>query len=315
VRDLPDRVETRRQHARAVLAGTEVRVGHGAYASRADWDLLDHRSRYLLRLRAFAATRSRTPTFSHWSAAIVHGLPVVGPFPEGIHVSVGRTSGGRSARQVVAHSTLVAAEDVVEVAGLRCTSVARTIVDLAAIAPRAQIVPMADHHLRAGTRRRSATGGAGRQDLMAAFRRALPMRGHRRALDVIGFADGRADSPLESVSRVSMHAAGVTQPDLQHPLFDRSGLIGFVDFAWPEARVIGEADGDVKYLDAALRAGRSADRVVLDEKVREDRLRALGWRVVRWRWATASDPGRLGTVLEEAGVPLDRGASWTVCCV
>ncbi|WP_158865627.1 hypothetical protein [Leifsonia sp. AG29] len=150
---------------------------------------------------------------------------------------------------------------------------------------------------------------------MAAFRRALPMRGHRRALDVIGFADGRADSPLESVSRVSMHAAGVPQPALQLPFSDGNGLIGVVDFAWPEARVIGEADGDVKYLDSAMRAGRSADRVVLDEKVREDRLRALGWRVVRWRWAIASDPGRLGAVLEEAGVPRDRTASRTVCSV
>ena len=98
VRDLHGRMETRRQHARAVLGGTEVRVGHGAYVPIDVWERSDQRARHLLRLRAFARTRSRVPVFSHWSAAVLHDLPIVGPFPDRIHVSVGRTSGGRSAR-------------------------------------------------------------------------------------------------------------------------------------------------------------------------------------------------------------------------
>ncbi|WP_374009683.1 hypothetical protein [Leifsonia sp. LS-T14] len=160
---------------------------------------------------------------------------------------------------------------------------------------------------------RHVTGiSAGREELHAAWRRAQPMRGHRRALDVIDLADERSGSPLESVSRLAMHTAGVPQPELQTPFRDAAGLIGYVDFYWSDFGVVGEADGDLKYLDPALRGGRTADRVVLDEKIREDRLRALGLRVVRWRWATARDPRSLAALLSSAGVPLDRRAGWRV---
>ncbi|MBW8873234.1 MAG: hypothetical protein JF618_14115 [Leifsonia sp.] len=140
--------------------------------------------------------------------------------------------------------------------------------------------------------------------------RAQPMRGHRRSLEVILRADPRADSPLESVSRVSMRAAGLPEPELQVPFHDGAGLIGYADFAWPAHSVVGEADGDAKYLDTSLRGGRTAERVVLDEKIREDRLRALGLRVVRWRWVTARDPRALSALLTAAGLPVDRSAEW-----
>ena len=52
-------------------------------------------------------------------------------------------------------------------------------------------------------------------------------------------------------------------------------MIGETDFAWPEFGAVGEADGDQKYLDAEFRGGDTAEQVFLDEKHREDRLRAL----------------------------------------
>ena len=103
------------------------------------------------------------------------------------------------------------------------------------------------------------------------------------------------------------------QPELQRSFADPRGRIGYCDFAWPEFRIIGEADGDAKYLDPALRGGRSAERVVLDEKIREDRLRALGWTVVRWRWPDARDGRRLVAALSAAGLPADPGRRWDDC--
>ncbi|MFK3669590.1 hypothetical protein ACI2IX_05405 [Leifsonia aquatica] len=303
-RDLRDLADTRHQHARAALAGSEVRVGRGVYVRREDWDELDALDRYRLRMVAFARTRKRPPVFSHQSAAVLHGLPMIGPVPERIHVSVGSTSGGRSARAVVAHSREVGAGDIVEVDGLQATSLPRTAIDLAATAPRPDAVVVADAVVR---------NGSPRLALLEAWLRAQPMRGHRRAQEVIAFADARAESPLESVSRVSMHAGGVPQPALQVPYSDSAGLIGRVDFAWPAFGVVGEADGDAKYLDAELRGGRSAERVVLDEKVREDRLRALGLRVVRWRWTTAIDPDALAAHLAVAGLPIDHRTPWSEC--
>ncbi|MGO4534630.1 hypothetical protein [Leifsonia sp. 2MCAF36] len=314
VRNLRDRSETRQQHGRAAQRGTEVRVARGVYVERSAWEALDDRERYLLRIRAIALTRQQPPIFSHWSAAAMHALPIVGTRPDAIHVSVGRTSGGRSSANVVAHSLDVAAEDLKERDGLLCTSLERTVVDLAAVAPTGAAVAMADHALRERFGRFADPRYEGKRDaLRAAWQRAQPMRGHRRSLDVIDFADGRAESPLESVSRVAMHAAGLPRPELQTPLKDAAGLIGYVDFAWPAFGLVGEADGDAKYLDPALRGGRSAEQVVLDEKVREDRLRALGLCVVRWRWATATAPHALANALAAAGLPRDQARSWDEC--
>jgi hypothetical protein len=299
VRDLLFREETRRQHARAAAAGREVRVARGAYVERGRWDALDDLEQAKLRLLAHARTRSGPPVFSHWSAALLHGLPVSRQALASIHVTLPPTSGGRSVPGVVAHCTGIAAVDVVELGSLRCTSIERTVVDLGASASMRDALPSADAALRRGVRK---------ADLLASWLRAQPQRGHRRSLELIEFADGRAESPLESVSRASMRSAGIAAPELQMAFRDAAGLVGYVDFAWPEANVVGEADGDAKYLDPALRNGRSAERVVLDEKIREDRLRALGLRVVRWRWETACEPRALQAVLGSAGVPTTRAA-------
>lgn len=59
------------------------------------------------------------------------------------------------------------------------------------------------------------------------------------------------------------------------PSGDAEGFIGRTDFFWPELGVIGEFDGDAKYLDENLLGGQSTQEAVLAEKKREDRLRAL----------------------------------------
>jgi hypothetical protein len=56
------------------------------------------------------------------------------------------------------------------------------------------------------------------------------------------------------------------------------------------------------WLDDELLGGRSTREVVLAEKKREDRLRALGYTVVRWDWNAVTDPEVLRRKLEAAGV-------------
>jgi hypothetical protein len=72
--------------------------------------------------------------------------------------------------------------------------------------------------------------------------------------------------------------------------------------------MVGEADGDRKYLDESYRSGRTVEQVMIDEKVREDRLRALPLGVSRWRWKTAINPAALRAQLSAAGLPM--GIRW-----
>jgi hypothetical protein len=121
---------------------------------------------------------------------------------------------------------------------------------------------------------------------------------------VIRFGETRAESPLESVSRANMRIIGCPAPELQVSFDDHAGHIGDVDFYWRGLRTVGEADGRVKYIDQALRAGKSAVEVVVDEKTREDRIRALGERVSRWAWGVGVNPALLRAHLRRAGIPI-----------
>ncbi|CAN7463321.1 hypothetical protein LJR078_003180 [Arthrobacter sp. LjRoot78] len=48
---------------------------------------------------------------------------------------------------------------------------------------------------------------------------------------------------------------------------------------------------------------------MVEEKYREDRIRAIGFTVVRWVWADLMQPGRLERKLAAAGVPRRRARS------
>ncbi len=151
--------------------------------------------------------------------------------------------------------------------GLLMTTAARTVIDLARSYPYSAGVALADAALHL-----ELTTHAG----MVAVRDACESwPGIQRAAQVIDFADGAAESPLESRSRVTFALGGLPAPILQAVILLRDGGRARVDFLWTKWRVIGEADG-------RLKIQRPAD--LWAEKLREDALRELGYEVVRWTW-------------------------------
>jgi very-short-patch-repair endonuclease len=74
---------------------------------------------------------------------------------------------------------------------------------------------------------------------------------------------------------------------------DSDGFIARVDFFFPDQNTVVEFDGLTKYADG------SAETLVR-EKIREDRLRALGLEVVRITWADLAHPSRTAMRIREA---------------
>lgn len=132
----------------------------------------------------------------------------------------------------------------------------------------------------------------------------------------LGFADARAESPGESVSRAVIHELGFAAPDLQVWIGTDIGDER-VDFEWTldgssrsapgVHRIVGEFDGRVKYFEEALLQGRSAKEVHYSEKLREDAIRRTGRGMTRWDWTDVSRPELLAAKLTRAGVPRARG--------
>jgi hypothetical protein len=126
-------------------------------------------------------------------------------------------------------------EQVTSRHGIRVTTVARTVIDLARTLPFVDGVVVADAALYASK--------TARPELGAVLAKCARWPGVRRAEHVTAFSDHRAGSALASVARVAFHEHGLPVPGLQAWVGDDEKGIGRADFFWPEHRTIAVADG------------------------------------------------------------------------
>jgi len=254
-------------------SGELERVRRGAYAPPAPDPAPEEAHRRLL--AAVLRQSSAESVVSHVSAAVLHGLPVWRSSLAVVHLTRPRTGGGRVRAGCELHTSLLQPSEVVALDGVRVTSLARTVADLARTLPLDQAVAAGDAALRRGLPL---------ADVIGVLDGCRGWPGVGRARRAAGLLDGRSESAGESASRVRMHEAGLPAPVPQYEVYDGLGhLVGRADFGWEEQRVLGEFDGRVKY-GRLLRSGRDVEEIVYREKLREDALRDLGWRMARWTW-------------------------------
>ena len=283
----------------AARSGRLVRVVPGLYVEPDPWQALTASGRHAFRTAAVLARASPRLVASHESAAAVHGLPLLDEPPAAVHViDPARTNGARSGT-LVRHASHLADDEVTTVRGTRVTTAARTALDLSLARGLTAGVVALDHGLREGL--------LTLDEVVFCLARRPRARGRRVAQVALGLADAGSASPLESTSAVTMHLLGAPPPERQKTFLAPSGrFVATVDFWWPRYRAVGEADGLVKYRDPALRDGRSAEQVVIDEKDREDAVRALADvdAFARWGWRVARSPRLLAEKLTLLGLPL-----------
>lgn len=274
--------------------GTFVRLRPGAYVTAAEWNAAAPTVRHRLAIDALVLTAVRPPVFSHASAALLHGIPVLGGWPEQPHLidSELGTASRRSPREAVVHRPRYR-PDLCTVDGLVATTPVATAISLAASRELFAGVAAIDHVL---------ASGADRDEFERTVREWQPFHGARRALAALDIATGLAETPLESVSLVGMLLGGLPRPVQQAPVVAR-GCRYRLDFLWPDLGVAGEADGRIKYLTGAD---------LFDEKRREDDIRSLDLRFVRWGWDEAWASTPMLERLHQAGVgPAPRLARYS----
>ena len=204
---------------------------------------------------------------SHETAARLLGLPLPA---EPLTVSVTRTAGSsRVLSRLRIHVAALPAEHVRPLGRLTVTTAARTVIDLARRLPYEDALVATDAALSRGLARPV--------DLDDVLVRCATWPGIRRAARVVRNADGRAESPLETLCRALFARHRLPPPVPQGVLGD--GLDGWwarVDFLWPEQRTVVEADGRSKY---------SSLDDLWDEKLRQERIEELGYVVRRVTWS------------------------------
>jgi hypothetical protein len=226
----------------------------------------DAAARHRLDVRGRLLTGPRGAVAGHWSAVVAHDLPMLGRPPS--RPVLTRDGGGSSHDRFLKVATLPA-EEVTVVNAVRSTTVDRLLVDVSRRAAFRAAVVTADAALRQGL---------DPAVLKATAQRWSAWPYGRRPVLVADFADGRAETPIESLGRVALHEQGVDPPELQVEVWLGDALVARVDHLWERYAVIGEADGMLKY---------DQKDVLREEKRRQERLEQLGLVVVRYDWDDA----------------------------
>jgi hypothetical protein len=265
-----------------LAAGRLVRVRKGVYLGAGAWPE-DPEGQHLARAHAEQAVNPAA-VLSHETAALAWHLPHPGfaawwQSPVAVTVPAGAAHKSRH-RGIVQHLLPLPAPHVTrDPHGYPITTLQRTAVDVAAGLPLPEALVILDAASRLLCQ--SLVVGARRRDfanprLVKAIKAMLVDAASIRRISGIAAAIDRCDpgreSPAESLSAGWFALAGLPTPLFQPPVDTPFGTL-YPDCLWPEARLIGECDGAVKYADA---------HAYVDEKEREQVLRDLDFRIVRW---------------------------------
>ena len=304
-----DRIQhglTAKELAKRMKAGSLVRIRHGVYTDGPAWKALKPWEQYRLRIQAAAETFESPTVFARHSAGSVWGIPTIG-LHHPVQALAWKNDGGRSRAGVSRHFAEPLGLTVVRREGLLVTGRVRTVLDLAAFTPFVEAAAPLDHVLKPDRTLRLPSLTT--EQLVAGIGSNYSSAAGRRILAALAFADPLSGSAGESYSRSMIQVAGFVAPVLQQPIYDTDGLVGYADFYWKQAKVVGEFDGVEKYIKPEFLKGRTSSQAVVDEKKRENRIRATGTNVVRWDWSDLMEPGRLERMLAAAGVPRRRARS------
>ena len=258
--------------------GQVERIRHGAYCFGDHWSRAKDDDRLRRRILALSAMAGmREPVYACGPfAAELHGLPLPSWEPKFIDLVRDSRRDTRPGHKGVKPrnrldgvrivSRNLTDEAVTTAVGIPVIGIAASAMTSAAHLTDEYAVGMFDAALRLG---------ATHEQLAEIGSRWISSKGMVAATRLVDLARDGAESVLESISRVRLCKRGLPEPILQQEFRDQRGFVGRVDMWWPQWRLIGEADGMGKYDDP---------QDLRREKIREDRLRAMGLSVVRWTW-------------------------------
>ena len=218
-----------------------------------------------LALRSLAASRHAAGrgVLSGYSAAELLGASC-GPRDAPAEITV--TGGGRHPLPgLLVHRDRLVPGEIENCRGVQVTSPLRTAWDLARRGDLTDAVVAVDALARVGRFH---------PDLLLTCITDYPRaRGAARMFDVLGLADRRSGSPMETRLRLLLIHAGLPRPEVQWPVQDPVAReVLWLDLAYPEQRIGIEYDGaDHTQPDRVLRDIRRTTRLV-----------DHGWRLYRY---------------------------------
>jgi hypothetical protein len=270
--------ETDRTLAAGVRDGVLVRLRRGFYAPAEIYAAANNASaKHVLYARAALAGQGGRVALTGASAAALHGFDIYDTSLDVVHLMRLDNGSTRTEAGIVHHASRKDIEEEVGLyEGILASVPARAVWEVACRSSLEGGVVTADSALHQVPEIKGSLDEL--HDRFALF------PGSVKGRTVLRLADGRSDTPGESVTRVQYYRYGIPIPDLQYDVFDERGvLIGTSDFYWDDFRHLGEFDGKIKY-QKLLRLGETPSDCVFREKRREDAMRADRRGMSRFVW-------------------------------
>ncbi|MFB9852411.1 endonuclease domain-containing protein [Micromonospora andamanensis] len=222
----------------------------------------------------------------HGSAAELHGIAGL-PRSDEIHIGLPGVAAKRARAgqpHVVLHQLEHPATSLVSLGGMPATDAITTVSDVILRVGRYPAVSVLDSALNRGL--------LVADDLTSIAYRIRRRRGAVAARGYLAEADGRAQSPLETRTRLRCVDGRVPPDALQLEMRDDDGhLLGIGDLGWRAPKVIAEADGQGPH---------SLPEAIFADRRRQNRLTNAGWKILRFTWQDTLDPAYIPWVVRQA---------------
>ncbi|MDR1815063.1 MAG: endonuclease domain-containing protein [Clostridiales Family XIII bacterium] len=267
-------------------------IGPHLFVPQAEWTIASEQERHRAIVK-FYAERLKNPNviFSGISGAVMRGIPVLGEIPLGPRCCLNIKQGGIQEMVKWRYTGKLPAYNLID--GVRVACVERVLVDLCLEFDSASCLVALNHSLY--TRQTTV------RKLQGYVEKHACLPGVRRLARLLPFANAKCESPLETQGWRAVYQGSLTLPCQQVEIRlpqDCRTRVARVDMCWSlrSGLLVVELDGRVKY--------QTQDALV-NEKIREDGLRRLGCRVLRFLWEDVRS-GKMVAQLRDAGVKKRR---------
>ena len=282
---------------RRVAVGELIRPYPSLYARKDYWAELQPPERTLHMARSLALLR-RHWVFAGHVAAAAHGLEHQWVLHDG-PMAILSQNHRRTPLLSYIHGT---GTQPVIVGGVTVTNMARTVMDCSLLFGFRFALPICDSALR---------NGVTITDILQECRRTNKDCG--KVFRVLHYASPNSENGGESLARATFIELGMQIPLVQVPFMDpRTNQQYRADFVWnlPNGRtIVGEFDGQAKYVDPSMTGGSSINSVVSGERERQEGLKRAGVDTIfRFTFKDVMDRQPLLRKALGAGVPMEATA-------
>ena len=262
-----------------------IEVAKNYYAVIEEWDKKNSSERHLEFCYCFSERRKNL-LFTGQSACSIYGIPRVDPFevrPHCIRENTMRTD-------IICWRYGKTDEHARTLNGLKVVSPIRGIWDLEKYDTSYSLLTSINHCLYKKL--------FSKEKFLTALNSEQKRPGRKRLFKLISLATHKCESPLETLAWIAINNAGFHNPKQQVHIYDKQHFVGRVDMCWENGnnKVVLELDGLNKYEDR---------NVLVAEKIREDKLRFIGYELVRATWKDVRD-GKLIKMLNEKNISKKR---------